>query len=94
MRGFKRLHGTLFSYSYGSITGRAVPGAACVVSKKAAASAVTRNRIKRRARGPLLQLIKGTSKPLIMIAAAKKGAATAEAADITKEILGLSTKLQ
>ncbi len=93
-RHFRRLHGTFFSYSYGIISGRSLPGAACVVSRKVASSAVARNRIKRRARGPLLELLKGFKAPLIIIATAKKAATEASSAEIAAEIASLSTKLQ
>lgn len=92
MRGFKRLHGSLFSLSYGSLSGRMHPGAACVVSAKVAPKAVTRNVIKRRVRAaltPLLPLWKPSS---VVVFHARKPAATADQKEIREEIQGMLAK--
>ncbi|OHB18826.1 MAG: hypothetical protein A2854_03125 [Parcubacteria group bacterium RIFCSPHIGHO2_01_FULL_56_18] len=92
MRGFKRVHGTLFSLSFGSIPERAVPGAACVVSAKTAARATTRNGIKRRCRAALLPVMRDLKSPFVLVVIAKKSAAGASAADVREEISLLARK--
>lgn len=86
MRGFKRLHGRFFSLSFGELPGRG-PGAACVVSKKVAARAVERNRIKRRCRSVLGRLMHAASPVFVLIA--KKGAGEASFADVSADIESL-----
>ena len=77
MRGFIRLQGRLFSLSYGTLPGRTASGAACVVSKKVAARAVDRNRIKRRSRAILETFARSAKPAAVVVAYAKKGAADA-----------------
>lgn len=90
MRGFKRLHGRFFSLSYGRIAGRTLPGAACVVSKKAAASAVVRNRIKRRCRSLFPGVLKGVRGGTVFVYVAKKGAGDAAFTDVKADIEDLT----
>jgi ribonuclease P protein component len=92
MRGFKRVHGTLFSLSFGSIPERAVPGAACVVSAKTAARATVRNGIKRRCRVALSPIMRTLKSPLILVVVAKKPAADASSAEVREELLILLRK--
>lgn len=89
MRGFKRVHGTLFSLSFGSIPDRAHPGAACVVSAKTAPRATTRNRIKRLCRTALSPLVSGLVAPAVVVCIAKKPAADASLADVRRELAAL-----
>lgn len=90
MRGFRRVHGTLFSLSFGILPERTSPGFACVVSAKTAPRANVRNRIKRQARAAaqhgLPRLASGTA----LVFYAKKPAADAGAAEIRAEILSLA----
>lgn len=92
MRGFKRVHGTLFSLSFGSIPERAIPGAACIVSAKTAAQAVVRNGIKRRCRAALAPIMTGLKSPIIVVLMAKKTAAGASSAETREEIVFLLRK--
>lgn len=92
MRGFKRVHDTLFSLSFGLIPERTVPGAACVVSAKTAARATTRNGIKRRCRAVLAPLMRELKSPLVLVVVAKKPAAHASSAEVREEITSLMRK--
>jgi ribonuclease P protein component len=92
MRGFKRVHGTLFSLSFGTLPERSVPGAACVVSAKVAPRAVARNRIKRRVRAILGPLMSNLPSPLILVLIAKKPAADASPAESREEVILLLRK--
>ena len=92
MRTFKRIPGEYFSLSYGELPNRPFPGAACVVSSKAASRAVDRNRIKRRARAALAVYVKTSSRPTVVLYA-KKGAAQAFFAEIQKDIENLLSKI-
>ncbi|MFZ2887314.1 MAG: ribonuclease P protein component [Minisyncoccia bacterium] len=87
MRGFRRIQGRFFSLSFGTIAGRSSPGAAIIVSKKTAALAATRNRIKRRGRSVLKEVAQKNDPVLVLVA--KKGAAEAAFSDIQKDIQGL-----
>jgi len=77
MRGFRRLQGQLFSLSYGTIPERSSAGAAIVVSKKIAADAVDRNRIKRRSRAIMGRFLPSLRAPIVLVVIAKKGASEA-----------------
>ena len=92
MRGFKRVHGTLFSLSFGTLPDRVIPGAACVVSAKAAPRAVVRNRIKRRVRAVLGPLVRTLKVPFVLVVIAKKPSADASSAQSRDEILLLLRK--
>ncbi len=92
MRGFKRVHGTLFSLSYGNLPERASPGFACVVAAKMAPRANTRNRIKRHARTAAQSFMRRLPSSMTIVFYAKKPAAQAEAVEIRNEILTLATK--
>ena len=86
MRGFRRLHGALFSLSWGMLPDRPVSGAACVVSAKTAGSAAVRNGIKRRCRNALLCILKDAHAPIILVLHAKKPSATASSRQMSAEI--------
>lgn len=89
MRGFRRIQGQLFSLSYGTIPERSGAGAAIVVSKKVAADAVDRNCIKRRSRAILGRVLPSLNPPRVLVAVAKKGAATASFDEFTKDLENL-----
>ncbi len=89
MRGFRRLQGGLFSLSYGVISERIGAGVAVVVSKKVAADAVDRNRIKRRSRAILGRIVPSLSPARVFVAVAKKGAATASFDDFALDLENL-----
>lgn len=88
VRGFKRLQGDYFSLQYGEIPGRKLAGGACVVSSKTAPRAVDRNRIKRRARSIIRDILPLASGHIIMYYA-KKPAALASYADIATDMKAL-----
>jgi ribonuclease P protein component len=92
MRGFKRVHGTLFSLSFGVLPERAHPGFACVVSAKVAPRANARNLIKRRARAAMQHALPRLSPGVALVFYAKKPATTADAAAIRAEISSLARK--
>ena len=92
MRAFKRVLGQYFSLSYGNLPNRPFPGAACIVSSKAASRAVDRNRIKRRSRAALAVYVKASPRPTVVLYA-KKGATEASFADIQKDIERLLCKI-
>jgi ribonuclease P protein component len=92
MRGFKRVHGTLFSLSFGAIAERALPGVACVVSAKTASKAATRNRIKRVCRAALAPLMLRLPSPSVLVFVAKKPATAATAEELRSEIASLVRK--
>lgn len=92
MRAFKRVLGEYFSLSYGELPNRASPGAACVVSSKAASRAVDRNKIKRQCRAVVSEYLKKSSGPTIVLYA-KKGAAKASFGDLKKDIELLLSKI-
>lgn len=92
MRAFRRVHGEYFSLSYGDLSGRPFPGAACVVSAKAASRAVDRNKIKRRCRAVLSQYIQKHPRPTVVLHA-KKGAAKASFEDLKKDVENLLSKI-
>jgi ribonuclease P protein component len=88
------MHGTLFSYLYGTIPGRASSGGAPVVSTKVAKSAAVRNRIKRRVRAVLKDCLAQVKSPIVIIVVAKKPAAMAQAAAMRDEITRYFEKAQ
>lgn len=93
-RTFARVHGSLFSYLYGTIPGRQTPGGAPVISSKTAKTAVARNQVKRRVRAALLPLLASTPPARVIIVIAKKGAVDATAEEIRAEITRTFEKLQ
>lgn len=94
MRAFKRLHGTFFSLSFGTIPDRATPGGAVVVSAKAASRAVERNLIKRRCRVVLLAILRASKTPIILVWHAKRPTSKASSREIQDEMTALSRKAQ
>jgi ribonuclease P protein component len=87
LRG-KRLHGALFSLLCAPLpSGRSK--AAIVVSKKVAAKATDRNRIKRRARAAVASRLKTLGEPRALVFTAKKEASTASFAEIRADIEAL-----
>jgi ribonuclease P protein component len=93
MHGFKRLHGSFFSLSFGTIPERSSPGVACVVSSKIAAKAVDRNRIKRRCRAILAESVEQLRSPLVIVVIAKKGAAKAPFLETSKDLRDLIARI-
>ncbi len=85
---FRREHGALFSLSVGPLPDPSarVPRVACVVSKKIAARAVTRNLVKRRCRAVARECIAGVREPLALAFYAKRGAADASYAEIKEDV--------
>lgn len=94
MRGFKRLNGSLFTLSWGTLTKRSSPGGACIVSSKTAPRAVDRNRIKRRCRAILAQILDDSAPGTMYIVVAKKAAIEASFRDMQKEIESLIARLR
>ncbi len=92
MRGFKRLNGSLFTLSWGEISGRRVPGAAVVVSKKVASRATVRNTIKRRARASLQGAVPKQDSSFVFVLIARKGADKASFKDIRADIENLMAR--
>lgn len=92
MRGFKRVHGTLFSLSYGMIPERMCAGAACIVSAKIAPRATMRNKIKRRCRAALVPLMQGARSPIVLVFSAKKSASDATFVEVRAEVASLAQK--
>jgi ribonuclease P protein component len=89
---FRRIIGEYFSLSFGHLPGRSSPGAAVVVSSKAAPRAVDRNRIKRRCRSLLYEYLRKNLRSTVILYA-KKGAATTSFADLKKDIERLLAKI-
>ncbi|MDO8552492.1 MAG: ribonuclease P protein component [bacterium] len=85
---FKRERGALFILSFGSFAGQktAEIKAGCVVSKKTAALAVARNRIKRRWRAAMKQCLSAVSAPAILVFYAMRLANTASYAEIKNDV--------
>ncbi len=94
MRGFKRLNGSLFTLSWGSLPGRTTPGGACIVSSKVAPRAVDRNKIKRRCRSILAQILAKSPAGKLYIMVAKKAALDASYREVQKEIASLIARVQ
>lgn len=92
MRGFRRIQGRFSSLSYGTLPGRTHAGAAIVVSKKAAAHAVDRNRIKRRSRAIFSRFLRDIPAPVVLVAVAKRGAAEAEFDEFSKDLENLISR--
>lgn len=92
MRGFMRVHGTLFSLSFGTLPERKSPGFACVVSAKTAPRANARNRIKRQVREAMRGAVSRLPQGTILVFHAKKPATGADAASIRAEIFALARK--
>ncbi len=92
MRGFKRVHGTLFSLSFGTLPERPFPGAACVVAAKTAPKAAARNRIKRQCRAALAPLMRRLPASFVVVFLAKKPAVDATARDVRLEVASLMGK--
>lgn len=88
-RADRRLSSTYFSLSIGKA---AQVGAACVISKKIAARAVDRNRVKRRCRAALLPLLPALS-PARYVFYAKKEAVRAESGEIARDLQKLVERL-
>ncbi|HEV3245361.1 MAG TPA: ribonuclease P protein component [Candidatus Paceibacterota bacterium] len=88
----KRLHGRLFSFLVAPITASG-PKCAVVVSKKTAAKAVERNKIKRRTRNLLAKHLPGLQKRVALVLYAKREAKTAEFSELAQDIDALFSKL-
>lgn len=87
----KRMHGRFFSLLVAPIDGQHAK-CAVVVSKKAAAKAVDRNKIKRRARNVLAKRIPSAGKPVALVLYAKREANEAEFPDIERDIESLLSR--
>jgi ribonuclease P protein component len=81
----KRLHGRLFSLLVAPVPGDNAK-CACVVSKKAAAKAVDRNKIKRRCRAVLAKRVADVKKPVALVLYAKREAKDATFSEIERDI--------
>lgn len=89
MRGFRRINGRFFTLSYGTIPDRTRAGGAIVVSKKVAADAVDRNRIKRRSRAVLGKVLPKIGRAMVVVFIAKKGAREAEFDESARDLESL-----
>lgn len=92
MRGFRRVHGTLFALSFGGIAERVAPGAACVISAKVIPRAAARNRLRRLCREVLSPLMPTLPPSQVVVFIAKKPAATSTAVACRAEITTLLHK--
>lgn len=92
MRGFKRVHGTLFSLSFGMLPDRSKPGFACVVSAKTAPRANRRNLIKRRVRAAMQGILSQLPPGATLVFYAKKPAVSADSDAIRAEVCALARK--
>ena len=81
----KRFHGRFFSLLVAPIGG-AHAKCAIVVSKKAAAKAVDRNKVKRRARNALAKRLPDVKKPIALVFYAKRETKGAAFSDIERDI--------
>jgi ribonuclease P protein component len=90
LRPAQRLHGRFFSLSIAP-HGSGIKWA-CVVSKKVAAKAVTRNLIKRRSRSTLTPLLKHARAPHALVFTAKRGAAEATFAELKNDLHELARR--
>lgn len=91
----RRYLGAYFSLAVSplaSIGAASMPKCACVVSKKAAASAVDRNLIKRRCREACRLAVKAAAAPCSLVFYAKKEAKGASYAEIEKDIRKLMSQ--
>ena len=88
------MSGALFSLSVSPLRGESVPRWACVVSKKVAAKAIQRNRIKRQCRESVRARAGGVPEPLALIFRAKKEAVRATFAELDHDIRSLIEKLR
>ncbi len=88
MKRGKRVQSTLFSYVYlPAPEGHARAGV--VVSKKVAATAVMRNRMRRQTYEVLCTLLPRAAAPMLLVCVAKKEARGMTAAHIDEELAGL-----
>lgn len=88
-RADRRLSGSFFSLSIGALDR---VGVASVISKKVAARAVDRNRIKRRCRAALLPFLRELP-PGAYVFYAKKEAVSATGAEIVRDLAKLLGRL-
>jgi ribonuclease P protein component len=89
----KRIHGRFFSLLIAPIAGSHAK-CATVVSKKVAAKAVDRNKIKRRIRNALAKRVPDLHKVLGLVFSAKRDAKGASAAELERDIDVLFSNLQ
>ena len=87
----KRLNGRFFSLLV--VSGEKSAKCACVVSKKTAARAVDRNKIKRRCRDILAKRIGSLQKPAALVFSAKREAKAATFSELEHDIEALLSKL-
>lgn len=89
-----RTRGRLFSVAMGSISGRGIPGGACIISKKVAREAVVRNGVKRKVRQALAPLLSTMTTPSVFVCTAHREAAHASFEEIQSEISRLVQELR
>ncbi|MDP2648757.1 MAG: ribonuclease P protein component [Patescibacteria group bacterium] len=82
----RRMSGAYFSLSCTSLPDGESAKAACVVSKKVAARAVARNRIKRICREAVRAHLSSVKPPQAFVFTAKRAAAAASPADIRGDV--------
>lgn len=92
---FRRERGSLFILSYGILPGQKLAElkVACVVSKKTAARAATRNLIKRRWRAAMLECLPAVPAPLTLVFYAMKPAVGASFTEIRIDIAALVARV-
>jgi ribonuclease P protein component len=90
--GGKHVHGRFFSLFIAPIRAENAK-CACVVSKKTAAKAVDRNRIKRRCRNIFAKHIAGVKKPVALVFSAKRDSKSATFAELERDLDDLFSKL-
>ncbi len=88
----KRVHGTYFSLTVAPTSDAEGTKASCVVSKKIAAHAVDRNRIKRRCRESFRPILPHIREPSAVIFYAKREVAKASFDEIRRDITRLIEK--
>lgn len=93
LRPARRIHGNYFSLTATPSAVLTEPKVACVVSKKIAARAVDRNRVKRQCREALRPFIKEVQKPTALIFRAKREAVEATFAEIRQDIQKLLERI-
>lgn len=87
--GTRRMHGNYFSLVTAPLQGAAAARFGCVVSKKVAARAVDRNKIKRLCRECARSAVQGAPAPYAYVLYAKKEALKATRAEISADIESL-----
>ena len=92
--GARRYPSTYFSLSVTPLGGKTRSQAVCVVSKKVAAHAVGRNRIKRRVRSVLSGVLPKLKQPYALVFTARSGVARASFPEIRDDIQRLLMRVE